>query len=264
MMELRKWISLGAVAGTVLVVPFSALAASDGGTYQSNGVVKFVPNTGITKPMNPDVPQENIAPVDPTTPNGEPEPGTPGPLSIDFASSIDFGTNEITNSDKTYYARAQKFNQEGKDGGWTSNFVQVSDNRGTNAGWTLTVKQEGQFSNADAQNKELVGAQIKLAESQAVSNAEGMEPPDVKDVVLDPAGAESLVMSAQVGKGAGSWIDKWGSVTDEPAAEGSDVTEPTKVNKAVSLFIPGKSAKDAVQYKTKLTWKLSDVPGSNE
>ncbi|RDX01192.1 WxL domain-containing protein [Listeria kieliensis] len=260
-MKLRNWISLGAAASVVLAVPVS-VSAADGGTYQSNGVVEFVPSTGSTKPMNPDAPQENINPVDPTTPNGEPQPGTPGPLSIDYASSIDFGVNEISSRDETYYAKAQQFNQEGKDGGWTSNFVQVTDNRGTNAGWTLVVSQGGQFSNPDTQNKELVGAQIKFANSQAVSNAEGMEPPAVTDIVLDPAGAESPVMSAAAGKGAGSWIDKWGSVSDAPAKEGSEA-DPTKVNKAVSLFIPGKSAKDAVQYKTTLTWKLTDTPGNN-
>ncbi|EUJ16959.1 WxL domain-containing protein [Listeria aquatica] len=262
-MKLHKWIGMGSAAGMIFAIPVSAFAA-DGAEYQSNGVVQFVPSTGITKPMNPDDPQgETITPVDPTTPEGLAEPGTSGPLSIDFASSIDFGTNEITARDETYYAKAQKFNQVDGSTGWTSNFVQVSDHRGTNLGWMLTVKQEGQFSNADTQNKELVGAQIKFTDSQVVSNAEGMQAPDAKDIVLDPAGAESTVMSAQIHKGAGSWIDKWGSVSEEPATEGSDA-EATKVNKAISLFIPGKSAKDAVQYKTKLTWKLSDVPGNDK
>ncbi|MFF2797183.1 WxL domain-containing protein [Lysinibacillus xylanilyticus] len=38
----------------------------------------------------------------------DPAQGTGGPLSIDFASSLDFGINPISNKEKTYYANAQE------------------------------------------------------------------------------------------------------------------------------------------------------------
>ena len=38
------------------------------------------------------------------------------------------------------------------------NYVQVTDNRGTEAGWSLKVKQEGQFKSTSG--KELTGAAI--------------------------------------------------------------------------------------------------------
>ena len=40
------------------------------------------------------------------------------------------------------------------------NFVQVTDNRGTNAGWKLSVTQNDQFKTADG--KELTGATLTL------------------------------------------------------------------------------------------------------
>ncbi|WP_404830972.1 WxL domain-containing protein [Enterococcus spodopteracolus] len=34
-------------------------------------------------------------------------------------------------------------------------------------------------------------------------------------------------------------------------------------NEAIQLFVPGKTAKDATQYKSTLTWELSNTPGSS-
>ena len=79
-------------------------------TYQSGGIVEFDPDEDPTRrtvdPVDPD-PNNPVNPWDPTTPDHKPNPGTDGPLSIDFASSIDFGKNKITNKDETYYANPQ-------------------------------------------------------------------------------------------------------------------------------------------------------------
>lgn len=77
--------------------------------YPSEGDVGFTSGNEITPPVDPNDPDPNkpIRPIDPTNPNG-PKPGTPGPLSVDFVSSLDFGEQEITNKDRTYYARAQR------------------------------------------------------------------------------------------------------------------------------------------------------------
>ncbi|BDQ52204.1 hypothetical protein EfsSVR2281_40150 [Enterococcus faecalis] len=91
-MTLMATTTLGALA----LVPMSALAV-DGGEYQTNGAIQFAPNTNPTNPVdptNPD-PDKPITPVDPTDPTG-PKPGTAGPLSIDYASSLSFGEQTIT------------------------------------------------------------------------------------------------------------------------------------------------------------------------
>ena len=50
-----------------------------------------MPNTETTDPVDPLDPEQPVTPVDPTNPDGKPNPGTNGPLSIDFASSLVFG-----------------------------------------------------------------------------------------------------------------------------------------------------------------------------
>ncbi|WP_254558779.1 WxL domain-containing protein, partial [Salmonella enterica] len=76
-------------------------------------------------------------PVFPQNPDGsKPNPGGNGSLTIDFASSFDFGNHKISNKDQTYLAKAQKyFDSEVL----TPNYVQVTDRRGTFAGWNLKV-----------------------------------------------------------------------------------------------------------------------------
>lgn len=226
-------------------------------TYQTNGIVKFVENSGSTGPVDPTDPdpEKPVDPVDPTDPSG-PGPGTGGPLGIDFVSSLDFGVNEIKSGKVTYYANAQEL-RIGGESKYVPNYAQISDNRGKNAGWTLTVKQEGQFSNEDAttQNKTLEGAVIEF-KNPIVSGKTQVTPPTAKEIKLEPQGAESLVMSAKPTEGAGLWVNLWGTVEEMTDGKGNKVQK----NKAITLTIPGGTAKDAVQYRTKLTWKLSDVP----
>lgn len=225
--------------------------------YKTNGVVEFTPNMDVTNPVDPENPDPNnpVEPIDPTNPEGKPNVGTAGPLSIDYASSLDFGKNKITGADAVYYAEPQTYSNGTKA---TANYVQVSDKRGTNAGWTLKVKQEGQLKNEATQNKELTGAQIKISTIEAESNAEGITKPITQPVELNPNGDESLVMEAKNGSGAGTWVGRFGSLEDV-TIDGQAV----KKNTAVTLTIPGKTAKDAVAYTTKLTWTLSDTPANN-
>lgn len=227
-------------------------------TYESKGAVEFIPNSdpqGPVDPTNPD-PGKPVDPVDPTNPEG-PNPGTGGPLGIDYVSSLDFGINEISSKDRTYYANAQEL-RTGETSKFVPNYVQISDNRGTNAGWKLTVKQEGQFSNATVQNKKLTGAQIKFVSPTVTGKTEVTAPTAAKEITLDPNGAESLVMSAKATEGAGLWVNLWGQVEEMTNDDGEKVQK----NKAISLAIPGKTPKDAVKYSTKLTWNLSDVPSN--
>lgn len=228
--------------------------------YDSNGTIEFIPShdpTAPVDPTNPD-PGKPVLPVDPTDPTG-PKPGTVGPLSIDYASSLDFGVNKISNKDEVYYARAQQY-KDGKAA--TPNYVQVSDNRGNNAGWTLKVKQNGQFKATGTLNNTLTGSVVKLTDAQVASNSTAVFPTANAAIELDAAGAESLVMSAKANQGAGTYIDRWGTVESvkETAKDGSQVD--AEVTKAISLSVPGSTPKDAVKYSTTLTWSLSDVPGN--
>lgn len=265
-----KLIKYGTTAAMVLAsiaaTGVQAFAAEDDyvRTYQSGGIVEFVPDEDPTDPVDPVDPDPNkpVNPWDPTTPDHKPNPGTDGPLSIDFASSIDFGKNKITNKDETYYANPQYlWNEDLSDFDESTarpNYVQITDKRGNNGGWTLTVKQEGQFKNETTLNKELTGSQISFTQGEAASTVEHVIAPKAFDMALTP-NTVTKVMTADKGAGAGTWVDRFGKV-EEMDVDGKTV----KKNKAITLSVPGTTAKDAVKYDTKLTWTLTDVPGNTE
>lgn len=250
------------LAAGLLLVGFSptAVLAADGGVYHSNGSVEFVSSGDPTEPVDPTDPTQ---PVDPTDPH---EPGTAGPLSIDFASNLNFGKQKITSKNVTYLAAAQQFKKldaAGKPTGdpeYGPNYVQVTDNRGTESGWTLTVTQGGLFTSTDVPDHKLEGAAITLKNAHVVSAAESPKPTaSANDVTLVPDVAAPVMMAA-VKHGAGTYLNDWGS-----AADLEDVTEngeTIKKNTSIELSVPGSSTKYAEKYSTQLNWTLSDVPGN--
>lgn len=300
----KKWTFMLASAAVLAsgLAPLTALAGETGAEYDSNGMVQFRPNTDKTPPVDPSNPDPNnpIVPEDETKPwdPDNPIPGTQGPLSIDFASSFDFGINKISSADETYNARAQKGYEFQKDASgkyildaqgnkvpdktkpiYRGNYVQVTDNRGTNAGWTLTVKQADDFKakvlSADGQkwvddtsalHGTLTGATISLANANIESNSEQAGVIGRTDKVSLTAGTAVTVMSAEATKGGGTWVNRWGDseLATEKVLDGTEEKDAQiNVNKAVTLDVPGKTAKDAnVKYLTTLNWTLTNVPGN--
>ncbi|GEK33435.1 WxL domain-containing protein [Kurthia sibirica] len=240
------------------VIGTSKASAVDGANYESNGKVSFVPNTSTTPvdPVDPTDPTKPVVPVDPTDPTG-PNPGTAGPLSIDFASSIDFGSNEISNQDEVYYANAQAIKDSDEV---RANYAQVTDRRGSNKGWSLSVKQNGQFKN-DEENtvhNTLDGAVIKFAKGTTNTAVANATHPTTYAVTLDPSGeANSVIVDAAQRTGAGTWTNSFGAL-ESKTIDGEEIMK----NTGISLEIPGNTPKDAVDYKTKLTWVLSDTPSN--
>jgi internalin A len=134
------------------------------------------------------------------------------------------------------------------------NYVQISDKRGTNAGWALTVKQETQLTaTKETLNKVLDGSEIKLSQNKAVSNSKAVTP-TAHEVTL-VAGDSSNVMSAAEGQGSGTWLSAFGGI-EKVEVDGESVDK----NTAITLTVPGATPKDAVQYKTVLTWTIADLP----
>ncbi|MFQ7233308.1 MAG: WxL domain-containing protein [Enterococcus hulanensis] len=233
--------------------------AEEAKEYHSNGVIEFIPSTDPIDPVDPENPDPGnpVQPIDPTNPGG-PNPGTQGPLSIDYASSLDFGKNRISNKDEVYFARAQKY-QAGKND--SPNYVQISDNRGTNKGWTLSVKQAEQLKSATPTiNNTLIGAQITLTNPTVKSSIlHGIEPTATESISLVP-GETEVVTSAEDGTGAGTWATYWGIVEEVEEQDENGTVQKVTVTKDVKLSVPGSTPKDAVKYQTQLVWTLSDVP----
>jgi len=254
-MKTMSKILMSALVLSAVATPTTIFAA-DGGIYNSNGQVEFTPSTDPTNPVDPTDPTNPVKPTDPTNPDG-PKPGTAGPLSIDFASSLDFGKQKITSEDQHYLASAQGYYALDENGTpsdtlvYGPDYVQVTDNRGTLAGWTLKVKQDKQFTNADTGHV-LDGAAITLTKANIVTASTAAKPTVAGDITLIP-GQESLVMSATAGQGAGTYLTDWGT---------KDELTSDNTTSAISLFVPGSTTKYAEKYTTQLVWTLSDTPGN--
>ncbi|EOT68398.1 WxL domain-containing protein [Enterococcus caccae] len=184
------------------------------------------------------------------------ETGMVGPLTIDYITKLNFGAVKVSGNTTTYHAKLAELKlKDIVEPKKVPNYVQVTDNRGTNAGWQLQLKQDSQFQAKDKDNKvtELTGAELSLNNPILKSVQKGSEfaPLGISQKLI-PGAAAVTVVDAAAGKGMGTWHYSLGD-TNEQAA------------KSVSLTIPGDTAKLAnVAYKTVLTWTLVDAPEKSE
>ncbi|RQW20315.1 WxL domain-containing protein [Bacillus sp. C1-1] len=246
-MKKIKVLTITALAFALITSGNTALANTSS-TYDTNAKIKFVPNEDVTPPVDPEDPNPEtpVEPVDPTDSEGPgPNPGTPGPLSIDYASSFEFGEHKITSTTETYYAAPQTFRNSDKI---SPLYVQVTDNRGTESGWTLSVVQNGQFATAD--NEVLNGAEITVNHAAVKSIAASSKPSHAQESFTLTPEAKSTPLQASKGEGAGTYTYHFG--TSETA------------DSSVSLEVPGATTKYAKNYSTTLTWTLSDTPGNED
>lgn len=219
----------------------------------SNAVVVFEENTDPTNPVNPLDPDKPVLPVDTIDPDGGIPEGTAGPLSIDFISSLNFGKQKISSVDQIYFAKPQLVKDiDGNSEEEVSLFAQITDNRGTLDGWSLSVKQNGQFNNGAATHSELVGAKIEFLNGEIASSSVTI-PSFINssiDVTADGEGASTVVMAASEGEGSGTFVYRLGN--------------ESSLKESAKLSVPGSTVKmKEATYRTTLTWTLNDVPNLN-
>lgn len=236
--------------------PLGVVSADDnGGALDSNAQVTFTADNDSkspldpTTPANPDGTQNPVSPIDTVT-GTTPNPGTTGLLTVDFASSFNFGSHTISSVNKTYNALPQSYSQKDESKATATsgpNFVQVTDLRsGSAKGWSLKVKQIGDFKTTDGTS--LVGAQINIANGNVLNGNGGADTISKHSANIAVSTADTDVMGAKTGEGFGTWLYRMGN--NDTA--GSSVT----------LTVPGSSAKEAAAYRTTLTWTLTDSPAS--
>ncbi|MEI5988689.1 WxL domain-containing protein [Enterococcus crotali] len=264
-MKLKKQVTAttaGMVTFASLFLGAPAIFAEEAG---DGGVAK--PAMTINDPVKSEAEisfsQNETEPTKPTGPGGEEiespsegETGMVGPLTIDYITKINFGNQKVSGNDATYFAELAKVKLVGLDEPKeTPNYVQITDSRGSNAGWQLQVKQDAQFQAEDAEGKisELKGAQLKFANPSLKSSQKGSEFAPLGFGHSFAPGADAVtVVNATAGKGMGTWHYTLGD-TDEQGKN------------SVSLSIPGDTAKvPNAAYKTVLTWTLIDSPDSSE
>lgn len=179
-------------------------------------------------------PVDPVDPTDPNKPNPDPEvPGTgnTGPLTIDHVSSIEFGEQEIKEKEAIYNAKTEH------------PYVQVTDRRGTGAGWILKASID-EFNNED-KTETLKGAELSLKKGTIKSTSGNVsEKPQGYDVNLNKD--LQVLMHAGTDQGMGTWVDAFSGTKD--------------ANENVQLKVPAGSARAKQSYSSVIRWELTDAP----
>ncbi|MBP1039455.1 WxL domain-containing protein [Vagococcus sp. BWB3-3] len=236
-----------ALLSSILFLQGPAALAATTSQADSKADIEFLENDGPTNPKDPLEPKED----EDWEPEDEDEiTGNKGPLSIDYISNLHFGKVKMSGNVSSFFAE----NTVNKDTVTKRpNFVQVSDHRGSGAGWTLTVQQDTPFAVADGSAK-IEATTLSLLNGYVNSvNNTGVDvrPVASQSIVIKP-GAGAVKVSGAAGdgtKGMGSWTTAFGD-TDEKGLESVKLTIPanTKINKAA--------------YSTTLSWTLTDDPSN--
>nr|WP_263326490.1 WxL domain-containing protein [Neobacillus sp. Marseille-Q6967] len=234
-MNLTRYLLLG--AASILSISLFTQEIATASTATSKALIKFKEDSSVPPVLDPDNPEVPYNPEDPSNPGTENPPTRyEGPLSLDYVSNLNFGEQTISLTKQTYNATTLK------------PFIQVTDKRGISDGWKVTVSASPFIS--DNSKHQLTGVSIDFAKGETDSNSLGdsFGAPTTLPFTLSTDNIAVNVVTAQSGKGRGSWITKWFPTQ----AEATD-------NDSVKLTVPGGNMK-AEPYTSTLTWTLSSAP----
>ncbi|MCD2074679.1 WxL domain-containing protein [Listeria monocytogenes] len=265
-------LALGLIVAPVLSGDFASAATSV--TKDSKGIVKFDKSTTPDPdPVNPDPVDPDPVIPDPT----DPPVGTDG-LWILAVSDWDFGTHNVSSlssgalnvhaADDTIstYVDVNGNGQQDLPGEVSvtkkvTPYAQISDVRGTNTGWTLSVTGSA-FKDSSTPAKTIPGAELTIPKSTVSSATSTAQAPTGYDSVTISmtGGAAVPVMAAKDmqtatptnfndDQGMGTWTDSFGS----QAVSATDTSKP-------KLSIPKNVVVADGTYQSTLTWTLSDTP----
>lgn len=225
-------VSLSLLLTLTIFVPKEANAQK---SFQSDATITFTEGEGAPPVLDPTDPTEPFQPgIQPGDPSDDPTIDT-GPLTLDYVSSLDFGSQPIESTVMIYESTIIR------------PFIQVTDRRGTGAGWHVTA-QLSEFT--DGTTATLPGAILTLTNGSVISPTYGSEPSAVDPVILNAGGDAMIVVNAGENEGLGSWITRWFPVN--PSSP--------ELNDSVTLQIPAGAATVGNHVAT-ITWTLYDAPG---
>lgn len=241
---------------------------AESGSLNHSGSVSVIGSdtTNLIDPENPGII------VDPGK-----SPSTKGSLRIDYVSALDFGESKIVKGTRRYNALAQQFFGET---GPRGSYIQITNQQANSSGWTLQVKQENQFVNSIIQEKEeqeLKGAVLSLDKGWANSSGPSEAPTVTRETIaLSSIGTAYEVATAENNSGKGVWTIAFGAsetntsdqpITLTPVVDASnnpvmDTTynKPVYSNSAITLTVPETTVIHPVEYQTKITWILANLP----
>ncbi len=240
---MKKIMSGLLVSATVLGLGITAQAA-EGDVTTIDGIKDVNSKATITV-------KQGGGTTDPEAPN-EPDGKTDqeGPLSIDNVIVFAFQDMELSGSTQRIPLKAT-----------TAQNVQVTDKRGTGAGWNLQVQQSELTDETDPANiKTLKGAYIEFANPRIVAGEDNVGN-DLAPVAntntlfsnntefMRLMNAESEVVDGN-GYGMGTWLEYFDN--DAPGEDGI-------AENGIKLVVPA-SGNMVGDYKGTVTWRLSDGP----
>ncbi|MFD1465177.1 WxL domain-containing protein [Lapidilactobacillus mulanensis] len=221
---MKKVLLLSAFVSALILGTSATAVHAETTTSTTTGDITFTLPTDTVDPWNPNLPGEVNKP-DPENP----ATGLAGPLTLDTAPILSFGTHEMEMSAKTY--TAVNLNP----------YLQVSDRRGVSSdgqsqGWNLKVA----ITDFKDTGKKLNGATMSLTKASVKSHLAGQgAAPTASDITsLDSTDQATTIFTADKGQGLGSWLEVY----------------PRNV---ISLTVPQARLGE---YSATLTWTLSSEP----
>ncbi|RST96483.1 hypothetical protein CBF35_06115 [Vagococcus salmoninarum] len=254
--------------GTVVLSETSFADVTYPQSAKTEGIVNFKDSDGTQTPVDPTDPEPGE--VAPTPPNG-----TTGLLRLDQVPNLDFGTIEIKGQEVKAPASYVKLNNlEGELLYFVPAYFQVTDERGTNAGWTVTTgltafKAMDKTTGAPVAGVEnLKGASITFDNGQLMNHS-GLN--DQEIAVLSPEvnngitlvaedGAPSQTMlSANVDEGMGVWTESF--YVNDGSLSAPPTSQVAKSDESIELSVPGTARKSKeYNYVSTITWTLAATP----
>lgn len=250
---MKKFKPIITMTATVAVLGFltttSTVEAAN--ELKSEANIEFIEGTGIPallNPANPGTPETPSDPLDPDDPGFPddiilPEAGDrAGSLTLDAVTPISFGPHEISGKTEEYKSTS------------TLPYIQVTDRRGTGAGWDVTanlspftkVNEEG----VEIETGTLPGSTLTFTNGEALTNGlqdNDTEPTVTNEIALTAEKGSQSVVTAAEGTGLGSWITRW----FHPDSVDSD--------QGIVLTVPGGSATTGT-HTADITWTLESTP----
>lgn len=220
-----------ALTGAVFLITYNAETSLAETTDSLKANIDAVVIEGKASPIPPSFGQD---PEDPTN-NGT---NSSGLLKIDRVPNFSFG--KVVRSGLYQEEYAVNSNP----------YIQVSDLRGSIGGWTLYAKISNFVSVPTTEEQKrylLSGASLTLMSGDIQEyNSEYAAPPKSHSVSLNRN--LQKVMSADKNTGQGVWATRWKSEQG--------------INKNIKLAVLPNTAKPGKEYTATITWKLADVPNS--
>lgn len=225
---MKKIILLSALVLTVFAFNNSQAINAEEESTSTGATITFTgDNTDPTGPVDP---------TDPDKPGTGPGTEMEGPLSLDYVPEMGFGTQEITGDVETY------------DLVGLQPYIQVTDKRGTGAGWKVSVSLTA-FNNNDS-SKSFDGViKFKNAETLTTTGNNSVSPTASNPVTITSGqGEQKLVGTTASNQGMGTWITRWFPTESEATSNDSVQLTVNTVNVSTD------------SYKANLNWIISNAP----